>query len=125
MIEALLVLQLALAPLSAVAPPSPSDPGWLHAAVAGSIIAHAADISTTMYCRGARTCSEANPALRWLQDQPIAFAAAKMTVAVGMNYALLRLHKRHPKLTLALALAQVGGYGYISYRNAQTLPDRD
>ena len=115
MLELLLIAQL-----STIQLPEPHEL-LIHSAIGASIVAHATDISTTMYCRGARKCEEVNPALRWLQDEPIPFAVAKMGVAVGMNALLLKMHKKHPKLVFGLTVAQTIGYGYISYHNSKSL----
>ena len=113
MIEILLALQL-----STIQLPEPHEL-LIHGAIGASIVAHATDISTTMYCRGARKCEEWNPVLKWAQDEPILFAATKMGVAVGINYALIKLHKKHPKVVFTLAVAQTIGYGLLSYHNSK------
>ena len=96
---------------------APHEPTLLHALIGAAMVAHGADLATTMYCRGARTCAEANPALRWLQDDPVAFAAVKMGLAAGTSYALLRLHRSHPRIVTVMAVAQVGAFSYVAWRN--------
>lgn len=59
-------------------------PLWYDASEAVAVIGHSVDLAATQNCLGAGRCRELNP---WLgrYDNPVAFAAAKMTVAsVGL-----------------------------------------
>ena len=99
------------------------DAHWLHAALAGSMIVHGADISTTMYALGANPQGfrEANPVLRQLVHDPVLFAVGKMGLATAVNYYLLRQHVRHPRLTFWASLAQTAVIGYVVHHNAQLI----
>jgi len=95
----------------------------MHGAIAASMLAHAADLGTTMYALGKDPdhFKEANPILRPLSDQPVAFSLAKFGVAVGLNYLLLKQHQRHPKATLIAAIASAVVTGYVAKRNHDLL----
>lgn len=99
--------------------PSVDHPIWAHLAIGGVMVLHGADIATTMYCRGARTCYEANWLLRPFQDDPVVFAAVKMGVAVGITYALLRLHEQHPRAVLVASVLIGAGIGYVTWQNGR------
>lgn len=109
MIELLLALQLSI------------SEKWMHAALAGTIIVHSTDLSSTSWAAGkyGDRFKEANFFMRPFASDPIKLAVAKMSVAGAMNYTLFRLHKTRPKLVLSLALAQIPVFGYISYRNSR------
>lgn len=123
-----LTLLLLLLPFCAVPAAAQSDQperhaGWVHAAIAASIVASSADLSTTSWAmgRGGGQFREANPLMRPFAGDPVALAVVKMGVATGVSYTLLRLHKRKPKTVLVLALAQTAVSGYIAHRNARQL----
>src|SRR3989337_1454415 len=72
------VIVLALA-LGLWATPVQADDGpRLHIALTAYMAAHGADLYTTGYCIGARTCREVNPVFAPFAHQPVAFGATKM-----------------------------------------------
>ena len=101
MIGILLALQLSV--------PLTDNENLIHIALAGVIIAHSADLSTTSWAIGRNPDKfrEANPLMRPFADDPIKLAVVKMGTAGSINYMLFRLHKNHPKLTLILAVIQI------------------
>ena len=100
---------LLLLPVMLAAQPADPDPEphrWLtHSAIAAMMALQGADVATTMYCRGARQCEEANPLLRPVQDRPAVFGAVKLAVASAVGFAIIRLHYTKPKTALAMAAA--------------------
>lgn len=107
--------------LALASPAFAQDSRLLHGAIGAAMVAHAADISTTMFAKGkyGDRFREANPVLRPFAGDPVTFAVAKMGLAVGANYVLLKIHKTRPKTALAIAVAQVGLMGYVAHHNAQ------
>jgi hypothetical protein len=96
-------------------------PHLLHYSIAASMVAHSADVATSMYALGRdpQRYREANPILRPFADQPAAFGVVKMSMAVGVNYALLKMHAQHPRLALVASIAQTVAVGYVAHRNAR------
>lgn len=96
---------------------------WTHAVIASSVIAQMSDLSTTSWAMGqsGTTYREANPILRPFAGDPVALALAKGSLAVGLNYYLLRLHEQKPKTVLVLGIAQTLAVGWVAHRNAQVL----
>lgn len=52
---------------------------------------HTADITTTAHCIGRGTCREANPTLRWANDNPAGLGLAKGALAGSLHLAIHRL----------------------------------
>ena len=102
--------------------PSADARPWFRWTTAGAIAAHGADLSTTAWCRGANTCHEANPALRWAEDSPMALGVTKMGVAAGLQLLNYRIWKTHPKTALAINVGQMILFSAIAVRNTRTLP---
>ena len=98
-------------------------PGWLHAAIGASMVAHATDLSTTAYFAGklGPRFREANPLLRPVAGNPVRLAIVKTSIAVAINYGLLRLHRTRPRLALALTLAETAAIGAVAYQNTRRL----
>jgi hypothetical protein len=124
-----IVLLLAIAlvaiamPAAAQSNASETDSKWLHAAIAASIVAHGADLSTTSWALGKAgdRYHEANPVMKPFAGDPTTLAVAKMGSALAVNYALLKLHKRRPKTILAIAVTQSIAIAYVAHRNAALL----
>jgi hypothetical protein len=112
-LAALLVLMLA-ATASAQ-----SSPHALRASMVAAIAAQGADLSTTAYCLGAKTCHELNPALAWAQDKPIALGFAKMGIAAGLQVLTWKLSKTHPRAAFWGNVAQCVVFSGIAVRNAR------
>ena len=87
--------------------------------VACSMVAHFADLSTTMYALGSGRGTELNPVLAPFSDQPLALAAVKGSAAVGANWALLELAADHPRWTFTLGAAQCLGLSAVAAHNAR------
>lgn len=85
MIRRLTPERLAVLLLLLAAPVAAEDrPLWYDASEAVAVIGHSMDLSSTQRCLGSGRCHETNPILGRF-DNPVAFAAAKMTVAsVGL-----------------------------------------
>jgi hypothetical protein len=89
----------------------------INIANASAIVAHAADFTTTTMCLTAKTCAEANPVLVPHGSSPRAFFALKTGAALG-SYALKEtLKRRHPKQTLAFAVAENVALLWIAKHN--------
>ena len=91
---------------------------WTHLVIASSMVAHMADLSTTSWAMGKGGYREANPVLKPFAGDPVALALAKGSLAVGVNYYLLRLHERKPKTVLVIGIVQTLAVGYVAHRNA-------
>lgn len=119
LIVAALVL-LSVAPVSAQdAERGPSDRA-LRISFAAAIAAHTADITTTAYCLGQRTCHEVNPALRWAERKPVALGLTKGAIAAGLQLIPYHLAKRgHRKAAFWVNVAQTCAFTSIAVRNAR------
>jgi hypothetical protein len=106
----------------ALAQQSAHEDTLTHTLIGATMVAHFADISTTMYCVGRGDCHEANPALRWAQDRPIAMAVVKGSIATASAGRLLKYHKEHPKAARWTAVAITVAISWLSYRNATHSP---
>jgi hypothetical protein len=101
-------------------------PEWherlVHGAIGAGMIAHFADLSGTEWGIGAGRLTEGNPLMKFATDRgPVPAAIAKGSLAVGSSYALIRLHRTHPKLALGLAIGQTVAISYVAYRNTRLL----
>lgn len=90
----------------------------LRASVACSMIAHAGDLSTTMFAIGRGVGKELNPILAPHVEKPLLIGVYKGGLAVAGNYPLLTLQEQHPKLTLVLSLSQCAAFSAISAHNS-------
>lgn len=86
-----------------------------------SMVAHGADVATSMYASGAGIGKELTTTLVPFFSQPVAFATVKMATAVAANYAVLRLADDHPKWALALGAGQCVGISAIAAHNANVI----
>jgi Domain of unknown function (DUF5658) len=82
-----------------------------------AVVAHVADVSTTMRCLTAKTCIEANPLLVSHVSSPPAFVALKMGVAFSSYVVKAHTKRDHPKLTLAFAVAENVALFWIAKHN--------
>jgi hypothetical protein len=98
---------------------TPDEHGaWLsHALIGAYVAASATDLSTTMFCRGAKSCVELNPALRPLQDRPLAFGLVKGAASAAIAYLLIRVHRTHPRVVRVVAGVLAAGSFAIAIRN--------
>ena len=109
---------LCLACLLWTAPASAqSSPHLIRASMVAAIAAHGADLSTTAWCRGANTCHEQNPALRWAQHDPVALGFAKMGIAAGLQVVTYKLAQSHPRWAFWSNVAQTVTFSWIAARN--------
>ena len=90
-----------------------------------AIAAHTADITTTAYCLGQGTCREANPALRWAEDKPVALGLTKGAMAGSLQLipAYLARHG-HEKWAIVFNVAQTVAFTGIAMRNARMTEPR-
>lgn len=98
-------------------------PTVLHVSLGALMVAHGADVSTSMFVFGRDPDNyyEANPILRPFTEKPIAFGAVKMGLAVAATYSLLKLHPKHPRMALVVSVVQTVAVVYVAHRNAQQL----
>lgn len=77
---------------------------------------HSLDAAATQRCLGSGRCHELN---HWLAryDSPVAFTAAKMTVASLQLWAVRKLKPSHPKLAIAANYAIAASFVSIAIRN--------
>lgn len=92
----------------------------LRASFVAAVAAHTADITTTAYCLGARTCREANPALRWAESRPVALGLTKGAMAGALQLIPYHLQKRgHRKAAFWFNVGQAVGFTALAIRNAR------
>lgn len=94
----------------------------LHVTLAFDMVAHGADMASTMYCAGARTCREANPMFAPFINTPMAAGAWKMALASGSAYFKLRLHRQHPRVVFWWAAAEGSLMTWLAVRTARRGP---
>lgn len=95
------------------------DSTALHIVLCSYMAAQGADLATTFYAIGANKGTEANPILAPLVRYPFAIGAIKMGVAAGTSWALIKLHKTHPRLAFWVALVGTAGVSAVAWHNAQ------
>ena len=119
----LFVLAVLFSPIVANAQSPPPSQTPIRLMISAGMIAHGADLATTSWSfgRSGDQFKEANPILRPFAGDPVALAISKMTLAVGCNYALLRLYQHKPRLAIAMGVVQVVAVGYVAHQNAQLL----
>jgi len=104
----------------------PHQDDWqMKALLSAKMVSAAADVGTSMYAFGQQgdRFREANPALRWVQDKPVAFSVVKMGLEVGVGLLAWELHKTHPRLAKCLLLGSTLGTVAIVASNARQLRD--
>lgn len=117
----------AQAPSPAPAPPNqdttygkPTTEGRIwRASFIAAIAAHGADLSTTAWCRGQNLCEEANPVLKWADDNPITLGFAKMGFAAAVQlipYWIMR--SGHRQTAIWINVGQVILFSAIAAHNA-------
>ena len=86
--------------------------------LAAAVIAHGMDLSSTAWCRGADSCHEANPALRWAEDDALKLGAAKMALASASMLAIDWLRRKgHGRLAFWGHLVAAGITAAVAVRN--------
>jgi len=116
----IVLLAMTAAPAAAQSPREP-EPHVLHAAIAAAVIAQFADVATTEYALGTGRFREANPLLRWSATNPVRMAIVKGGIATASSYALLKIHKDHPKLAFTAAVVSTAATSYAAWRNSASL----
>ncbi len=92
----------------------------------GAIAAHTADITTTAYCLGQRTCHEVNPALKWAEHRPLALGLTKGATAGAMQLIPYWLDKKgHRRWAFVINVAQTVGFTALAIRNARLSTNGD
>jgi len=100
---------------------------WMERAIDASLIAlaaaHGADLSATSYGIGAGKIREGNLLLAGFVSptHPGYLGAAKMTIAGLQLWQLNGLKKKHPKLTLGIALADTVLYTVVAMHNVRLI----
>jgi len=97
-------------PAEAPRPPRFSvPPSDVEVLLVSQSVLHAAEIFTTAYdlSIGEGRAREANPLLASLTDRPIALSAVSGAIDVLQVYAVMKLHRTHPKIARWWALAMV------------------
>jgi hypothetical protein len=85
-----------------------------------AIAAHTADITTTAYCLGARTCREVNPVMRWAERRPVALGLTKGALAGALQLVPYTLQKRgHRRAALWFNIGQTLAFTAVAVRNSQ------
>lgn len=93
----------------------------LHAVLAAHVVAQTVDVATTEYALGRGVGREANPAMRWAARAPVRMGLAKGGYAAASSWALLVLHKRHPRAALIAGIASTAVGVVVSARNARAI----
>lgn len=104
---------------ASLAPAQTREGVGLHVALVAFVAAEGADLSTTMYCAGAKTCREANPVFAPFVRRPVAAGAFKMGTAAIAAWLLLHEHERHPRLTFWIATIGAAGFSAIATHNSR------
>lgn len=91
-----------------------------HTLIGVLMIAMGIDMTTTMYCTGARLCEEANPLLRPLQDTPVGFGLVKTSVAVAQAALSLKYHARHRSVRW-ITILSIGFYSWVIIHNTRQI----
>jgi hypothetical protein len=84
-----------------------------------ALVAHSADLATTVNCLAAKTCTEANPLLLPHVSNPKTFFALKMGVALASYAVKTKTKRSQPKWTLAFAVAETVAFSWIAHHNAK------
>lgn len=94
---------------------------WFQAALVALLAAHGADVATTMAALHARPAQvrEANPVFAPLAGRPAVFGAIVMGSAGATSWALVRVHKRHPRLACWIAAGGAVGLVGVARHNAR------
>lgn len=116
--NALRITKIALAVwLLSGRPVQAQDAGWYRVSLITAVAAHGADLSSTSYCLGARTCVETNPWLGHFTTQPATFGAAKMGIAGIGLWATSKIPNR--RLATVVNFAVTGVFTSVAIRNAR------
>jgi len=89
--------------------------------ISATAILQGADIAETMYLLGRYPGGfhEGNPLFRPLVTNPTGMAVVKMGTMVGVDWMLIKLHKKHPKATMWVSLAWTGISAFAVIHNAR------
>lgn len=99
----------------------------MHAALGASFTLAGVDNGLTQRCLGAGTCREANPLLKPLEGNALAFSLTKLSVDAGVGYLTWRLHtSKNPKVRKAawvLVIGTIALRSYVVVHNVKQLRD--
>lgn len=109
----LLILALLVLPSPVAAQPSEKLFTVSEWAVMAS---HGLDAASTQRCLGSGKCHELNHALARF-DGPVAFTAAKVSVAAVQLWAVRKIKPSHPKLATVTNYTIAGAFTWIAIRN--------
>lgn len=108
--------------LLALASPASAQPSWLvDGANGAALVAHSADLASTIRCTVGETCQEANAILRPFvggpDPKPQAFFALKMGTAFGSFLLKTRLKADHPRWVVGVSVAETVAFFAIAAHN--------
>lgn len=85
-----------------------------------ALIAHGMDLATTADAMSRPGYREANPALRWASDTPLALGATKMALAAGSLLIAHELHRSgHRRWAIAVNFITTGLITAVAVQNAR------
>ena len=93
----------------------------LHIEIGSLIILQETDLGVTQFLLGRNLGHESNPFFALLSDKPLAFSIVKASSAVAISYFLIKYHKNHPKMAMALAGFGNAVYLYAVIHNARII----
>lgn len=85
----------------------------------GIVGSQLADALTTIRAIQSGAGREGNPAMVWAASNPALLTTVKLGTAIGLNYGLSRLAKRHRTAALVLGFAVVGSVSTVAIRNSR------
>jgi hypothetical protein len=125
-IVAAIVIVLIAAPARAQSEQTPSNhlpdsPSRLRLVLGAEAALHSVDMFTTVrnLQLGGGNAREANPLLAPFARRPAALVLTSSAVNVLQIYTISRVHRRHPKLAVAWALALIGTEAYVVTHNVK------
>jgi hypothetical protein len=106
--------------LTLLAQSTPLEKGYQWSLV-GAAAVHVADIATTQDCLSRQTCREANPVLKWANDQPAGLGLAKGALAGALHLAIHRLlwKRGHKWQAIAANAVVIGVTAGVTARNSR------
>lgn len=103
------------------AAPSQAQDAPLHLALGAYMTLNGVDLAQTMACVGSGQCREANRFMAMFTSHPATFGALKIGLDSAAVYAVLRLHKTHPKLAWMVTAIGIGAETAATVHNAKVL----
>lgn len=113
-----------LAVLLLLAAPARAADWPLHLALGSYMALNGVDLAQTMHCLGAQQCREANRVMALFSDRPAVMGALKIGIDSAVVYAIIRIHKKHPRMAWLLTGLGIAVETYASVHNARLIPRR-